>query len=170
MQRDPGGPDHVNRAQYGDSGVADTDHCFLPDADAQRAGVAVTEPDGAYPDRHHDAGADVLPGDNGPVPGRGRASPRGLIVFWGRSKLKNAQGGQDPSFIRSWIAITLVIGLFFFSSVQLFFIGIIGEYIGAIHTQVQKRPLVIEKERINLPPLVSPSGSSAAAETSSRNT
>jgi glycosyltransferase involved in cell wall biosynthesis len=44
----------------------------------------------------------------------------------------------------------LVIGLFFFSSVQLFFIGIIGEYIGAIHTQVKKRPLVIEKERINL--------------------
>jgi len=43
----------------------------------------------------------------------------------------------------------LVIGLFFFSSVQLFFIGIIGEYIGAIHTQVLKRPLVIEKERIN---------------------
>ena len=43
----------------------------------------------------------------------------------------------------------LVIGLFFFSSVQLFFIGIIGEYIGAIHTQVKKRPLVIEKQRIN---------------------
>jgi len=43
----------------------------------------------------------------------------------------------------------LVIGLFFFSSVQLFFIGIIGEYVGSIHTQVLKRPLVIEKERIN---------------------
>ncbi|UUZ83061.1 hypothetical protein LJK88_03630 [Paenibacillus sp. P26] len=43
----------------------------------------------------------------------------------------------------------LIIGLFFFSSVQLFFIGIIGEYIGSIHTQVLKRPLVIEKERIN---------------------
>ena len=43
----------------------------------------------------------------------------------------------------------LVIGVFFFSSVQLFFIGIIGEYIGAIHTQTRKRPLVIEKERIN---------------------
>jgi glycosyltransferase involved in cell wall biosynthesis len=43
----------------------------------------------------------------------------------------------------------LIIGLFLFSSVQLFFIGIIGEYIGSIHTQVLKRPLVIEKERIN---------------------
>jgi glycosyltransferase involved in cell wall biosynthesis len=43
----------------------------------------------------------------------------------------------------------VVIGLFFFASVQLIFIGIIGEYIGAIHTQVYRRPLVVEKERIN---------------------
>ncbi|MFI0347949.1 MAG: glycosyltransferase family 2 protein [Chthoniobacterales bacterium] len=43
----------------------------------------------------------------------------------------------------------LVIGLFLFASVQLFFIGILGEYIGAIHTQVMKRPLVVEKERLN---------------------
>jgi glycosyltransferase involved in cell wall biosynthesis len=43
-----------------------------------------------------------------------------------------------------------VVGLFFFASVQLFFIGILGEYIGAIHTQVLRRPLVVEKERINL--------------------
>jgi glycosyltransferase involved in cell wall biosynthesis len=43
----------------------------------------------------------------------------------------------------------LVIGVFFFASVQLFFIGVIGEYIGAIHTQVLKRPLVVEKERVN---------------------
>ena len=43
----------------------------------------------------------------------------------------------------------LVIGIFFFGGVQLFFLGIIGEYIGSILTQVKKRPLVIEKERIN---------------------
>jgi len=43
----------------------------------------------------------------------------------------------------------LVIGVFFVGSVQLFFIGILGEYIGAIHTRVHKRPLVVEKERIN---------------------
>lgn len=43
----------------------------------------------------------------------------------------------------------LIIGLFFFASVQLFFIGIIGEYIGSIHTQVLKRPLVVERERVN---------------------
>jgi hypothetical protein len=43
----------------------------------------------------------------------------------------------------------LVIGMFFFVSIQLFFIGMLGEYIGAIHTLVQKRPLVLESERIN---------------------
>ena len=44
---------------------------------------------------------------------------------------------------------TLIVGLFFFSGVQLFFLGFLGEYIGAIHFQVRKRPLVIERERIN---------------------
>ena len=53
-----------------------------------------------------------------------------------------------------WEAFTVgmapvAIGLFLFASVQLFFIGILGEYIGAIHTQVLRRPLVVEKERIN---------------------
>ena len=43
----------------------------------------------------------------------------------------------------------LVVGLFLFASVQLFFLGILGEYIGAIHTQVVRRPQVVEKERIN---------------------
>jgi hypothetical protein len=42
-----------------------------------------------------------------------------------------------------------MIGLFFFSSVQLFFIGLLGEYISSINTRVMKRPLVVEKERIN---------------------
>ena len=56
------------------------------------------------------------------------------LLYW-----DNFQVGTAP----------MVIGVFFFSSIQLFFIGIIGEYIGAIHTQVRKRPLVIEKERIN---------------------
>ena len=43
----------------------------------------------------------------------------------------------------------VVIGLFFLGSIQLFFLGVVGEYIGAIYTQVIHRPLVIEKERIN---------------------
>jgi len=49
----------------------------------------------------------------------------------------------------------LVVGVFFFASVQLVFLGLVGEYIGSIHTQVLKRPLVVERERINfdtLPP------------------
>jgi glycosyltransferase involved in cell wall biosynthesis len=56
------------------------------------------------------------------------------IIFWNQFAL-----GTAP----------ILIGMFLFSSVQLFFIGIIGEYIGSIHTQVLKRPLVVEKERIN---------------------
>lgn len=45
----------------------------------------------------------------------------------------------------------LVVGVFFFGSVQLFFIGLLGEYIGAIHTHNMKRPLVVERERVNFP-------------------
>ncbi len=56
------------------------------------------------------------------------------LVFWERFAL-----GVAP----------VVIGLFFLASVQLFFIGIMGEYIGAIHTRVTRRPLVVERERIN---------------------
>ncbi|MFZ2654180.1 MAG: glycosyltransferase family 2 protein [Victivallales bacterium] len=43
----------------------------------------------------------------------------------------------------------LVIGLFFFSAMQLIFIGIIGEYVGAILTQVKNHPLAIEDEKLN---------------------
>jgi polyisoprenyl-phosphate glycosyltransferase len=43
----------------------------------------------------------------------------------------------------------LVIGVFFFGSLQLFFIGFIGEYIMSINSRVMNRPLVIEEERIN---------------------
>jgi len=43
----------------------------------------------------------------------------------------------------------LVIGFFFLGSLQLLFMGIIGEYIGNIQTQVQRRPLVFERDRIN---------------------
>ncbi|NLL91886.1 MAG: glycosyltransferase [Ruminococcaceae bacterium] len=43
----------------------------------------------------------------------------------------------------------LVIGMFFFNSIQLFFIGFLGEYIMSINARVMNRPLVIEEERIN---------------------
>lgn len=44
---------------------------------------------------------------------------------------------------------TIIAALFFFGGVQLFFIGILGEYIIAIYGQVRRRPLVVERERIN---------------------
>jgi hypothetical protein len=56
------------------------------------------------------------------------------LAFWNRFSL-----GMAP----------LVIGVFFFGSIQLFFIGLLGEYVAAIHTQVMKRPHVIEQERVN---------------------
>ena len=56
------------------------------------------------------------------------------LVFWNSFQL-----GTAP----------VVVGIFFFAAVQLFFIGILGEYIGSIYTQVLQRPPVIEKERIN---------------------
>ena len=56
------------------------------------------------------------------------------LLFWNRFSV-----GTAP----------MIIGLFFFASVQLFCLGIIGEYIGAIHTFVQNRPLVVESERVN---------------------
>ena len=56
------------------------------------------------------------------------------LIFWFQFSL-----GSAP----------IIIGLFFLGSIQLFFLGIVGEYIGSIYTQIMKRPLVIEKERIN---------------------
>jgi glycosyltransferase involved in cell wall biosynthesis len=46
----------------------------------------------------------------------------------------------------------ILIGLFLLSSVQLFFIGMLGEYIGLINKRTLKRPLVIERGRVNFKP------------------
>lgn len=43
----------------------------------------------------------------------------------------------------------IVIGMFLMFGVLLLFIGILGEYIGSIHAYVQRRPIVVEKERVN---------------------
>jgi glycosyltransferase involved in cell wall biosynthesis len=56
------------------------------------------------------------------------------LVFWNSFRV-----GTAP----------IVIGMFFLGAVQLFFVGILGEYIGSIYTQVLRRPPVIERERIN---------------------
>ncbi|MCI0502363.1 MAG: glycosyltransferase family 2 protein [Fusobacteria bacterium] len=56
------------------------------------------------------------------------------LVFW-----DNFSAGTAP----------ILIGIFFLGSIQVFFIGFIGEYIMAINTRMMKRPLVIEEKRIN---------------------
>lgn len=43
----------------------------------------------------------------------------------------------------------IIIGMFFMFGLILIFIGLLGEYVGSIHTYLKKRPIVIEKERIN---------------------
>lgn len=50
----------------------------------------------------------------------------------------------------------ILIGIFFFGAIQAFFIGVLGEYIGSIHTQVRNMPLVVEMERINFETKESP--------------
>jgi polyisoprenyl-phosphate glycosyltransferase len=45
---------------------------------------------------------------------------------------------------------TIIVALFFFSGVQLMFIGLLGEYVTAIHAQVRRGPMVVERERINI--------------------
>lgn len=56
------------------------------------------------------------------------------LVFWNSFQL-----GIAP----------IIIGIFFFGAIQAFFIGVLGEYIGSIHTQVRNMPLVVEVERVN---------------------
>lgn len=43
----------------------------------------------------------------------------------------------------------ILIGMFFFFAIQMFFLGLLGEYIGAIYTHVRRVPLVVELERVN---------------------
>ena len=43
----------------------------------------------------------------------------------------------------------VIIGMFFLGSVQLFFLGFMGEYILSMNQRIMNRPLVIEEERIN---------------------
>jgi glycosyltransferase involved in cell wall biosynthesis len=46
--------------------------------------------------------------------------------------------------------MTIIVSLFFLSGVQLAFIGILGEYVTSIHSQVRRGPMVVERERINI--------------------
>lgn len=46
--------------------------------------------------------------------------------------------------------MTVIVALFFFSGVQLMFIGMLGEYVTAIHAQVRRGPMLVERERLNI--------------------
>lgn len=59
------------------------------------------------------------------------------LIYWDRFV-----AGQAPTLI----------GVFLLGSIQLFFIGLMGEYIMSINARMMKRPLVVEEERINFPP------------------
>lgn len=56
------------------------------------------------------------------------------LVFWDTFPMGNAP---------------ILIGIFVLGGIQLFFIGLLGEYIMSINTRVMKRPLVVEEKRIN---------------------
>lgn len=56
------------------------------------------------------------------------------LLFW-----DNFPAGTTP----------ILIGVFLFGSVQLFFIGLLGEYIMNMNTRIMKRPLVVEEKRLN---------------------
>ncbi len=45
--------------------------------------------------------------------------------------------------------VPILIGVFLFGSIQLFFIGFIGEYIMNMNTRIMNRPLVVERKRLN---------------------
>jgi polyisoprenyl-phosphate glycosyltransferase len=45
--------------------------------------------------------------------------------------------------------MTIIVAVFFFGGVQLFSIGVLAEYILAIYSQVRRKPVVFERERIN---------------------
>lgn len=46
--------------------------------------------------------------------------------------------------------MTIIVALFFLSGVQLAFIGMLGEYVTSIHSQVRRGPIVVERERLNV--------------------
>ena len=67
-------------------------------------------------------------------------SPPRILAWSGSPGRDNFPGGG---------LAPLIIGLFTLSSLQIFLLGFIGEYVMNILTQSRKIPLVVEKERIN---------------------
>ena len=59
------------------------------------------------------------------------------LIFWDAFPMGNAP---------------ILLGVFFLGGIQIFFLGLLGEYVMSINTRVMNRPLVIEEERLNFPP------------------
>lgn len=59
------------------------------------------------------------------------------LIYWDQFPMGNAP---------------ILIGVFFLGGIQIFFLGLLGEYVMSINTRVMDRPLVIEEERINFSP------------------
>ena len=82
------------------------------------------------------------------------------IIFWDSFVLGNAP---------------MLIGMFALGGIQLFFIGLLGEYIMSINTRVMNRPLVVEERRLNFDSsdnentAIEKNQDSAAAETRNEN-
>lgn len=69
-----------------------------------------------------------------------------FLTAVGYTVLKIVYPGVQPPGIA-----TVIVLVFFFSGIQLFFLGVIGEYVGAVHSQVRKKPFVVIREKINFP-------------------
>ncbi|MDO5603412.1 MAG: glycosyltransferase, partial [Oscillospiraceae bacterium] len=63
------------------------------------------------------------------------------LIFW-----DNFSAGMAP----------LLIGMFFLGAVQIFFIGLVGEYVMSVNARVMKKPYAIEEERLNFDEAVKP--------------
>ena len=61
---------------------------------------------------------------------------------------KISTDGTKEGYLAFGIA-TVVILILFISGMQLFFLEVLGEYVGAIHVQVRKKPLVVIRDNIN---------------------
>jgi glycosyltransferase involved in cell wall biosynthesis len=86
------------------------------------------------------------------------AAPLRLVLFAGFAIAALSLAYALFSFVLGMIyyktmaspgVMTIITALFFFGGVQLFSIGVLAEYIGAIYSQVRRKPIVFERERIN---------------------
>ena len=57
--------------------------------------------------------------------------------------------GHNPRQVRGWSS--LIVSVFFLSGVQLFGLGVLGEYLGRVFDEAKRRPVYLVRETVNLP-------------------